>query len=209
MQAMNLAQQQTQEQQKQEQKQRSSEQRGREEEKQWKRRSERRHRTRSPSRSPPTRSPSPPSRYTRRTSPKRSLSRTRRPKPEVFLPLLIYFSNQFFVHAITNGNIWPIHMLFVNVPVQPEIEVDPQDPEDLNSFRDKRDYFQKIGERKKTKNRGKTSLVLHWWHHLHSDGQAVEQQCSVPLCNHMPSFKQKHDRNPLKWWETSVIHLLE
>lgn len=42
--------------------------------------------------------------------------------------------------------------------MQPEIEVDPQDPEDLHSFRDKQDYFQKIGERKKTKNRAKTSL---------------------------------------------------
>lgn len=92
MQAMNLAQQQTQEQKlKQEQKQKSDEQRGREEERLWKRRSERRHRTRSPSRSPPTRSPSPPSRYSRKTSFKRSPSRTRRPKPEVFLPLLIYF----------------------------------------------------------------------------------------------------------------------
>lgn len=70
-------------------------------------------------------------------------------------------------------------MLCVNVSVQPEIEVDPQDPEDLNSFREKQDYFQKIGERKKNANSTKIEPKPCIFALVTPSGLAVEQQCKM------------------------------
>ncbi|XP_054455421.1 unconventional myosin-XV [Anoplopoma fimbria] len=120
LQAMSLSQQQTQEQQKKQKEQERKQQR--EEEKQQRRQSERRSWERSRSRSPPSPPPTPP--------PARPKAHARPKAPA----------------AAAAAAAAPERASTYRQPEpEPEREVDSPDPDDLQSFGDKRDYFQKIG----------------------------------------------------------------
>ncbi|XP_034415162.1 unconventional myosin-XVB-like [Cyclopterus lumpus] len=174
LQAINLSQQQTQEQQKKQKKQERKQQRG--EEKQLRRQSERRpwERSPSPSPSPPPSSPSPPPARTKAPAPKRTYGYKQPAPAPAPAPVPAHAPKRTYgykqpapapapapvpAHAPkrTYGSKQP-----APAPApEPEREVDLPDPEDLQSFRDKKEYFQKFGIHARGGSKASNSRPAH------------------------------------------------